>query len=505
MVPTGRMSTRARQLFGLFWIAGGIACSEAPGDPDAGHDAGLGGPDAVSADGSPPDVMEPDTGVADAGGLDSGLDSGAEADAVTFPDAANVGPGPGFSVAASSTVGSAASFGTDLSMALDERGDPMLAYVWEAPAGVAANGAVYFVRWSAAAQRWTEPVRVEVIGPVFTNAPLRHISLSRDASTGALGIAYGRFNIRTPPRNELVYSVHLALSLDGGRTWSSELVSERLDPTSGSEEAYAPVLAMRDGRSHLAYPQRWQHCSGGSNGACSGLWHVTRTGTTGAFQRTLAPLLSGTSGVRMTSIALALDARGDPGVAYFSNSDAASAPERNTTNLTFWRPGTAPVRVDDSRGIQNDTPALSLAYQDNAPRIAADLVREQGRSFDVRLWSSADNATWTSSVAVPRDGGDIMSWYHSLAIRADGAMALASGSHATAGGPRSACSAPKLARSSDGVAWTTCGMSRAELPSGAGGYVNAAFGPDGKLWLAFQHPESNSPTVGQGVVVWREP
>ena len=98
-----------------------------------------------------------------------------------------------------------------------------------------------------------------------------------------------------------------------------------------------------------------------------------------------------------------------------------------------------------------------------------------------------------------------MSWYHSLAIRADGAMALASGSHATAGGPRSACSAPKLARSSDGVAWTTCGMSRAELPSGAGGYVNAAFGPDGKLWLAFQHPESNSPTVGQGVVVWREP
>ncbi len=499
------MSGFAGRFLAFVWVLGGLACTESPGDPDGAADAALADAGNSSRDAQSRDALAPDASEGDAGAADAGADAGVGADAETFPDAASVGPGPGFSVAASSTVGSSATFGTDVSLELDEQGAPMLAYVWEAPAGVAANGAVYFVRWDDGARRWTVPVRVEVIGPVFTNVPLRHISLSRDPATGVLGIAYGRFNTRTPPRNEIVYSVHLAISHDGGQTWSSERISERMDQASGAEEAYAPALKLRDRQIHVAYPQRWQHCSGGTNGACHGLWYLTRTGTTGAFQRTLAPLLAGTSGVRMTSIALALDALGAPGVAYFSNSDAPNAPDSNTTNLTYWRPGVAPIRVDDSRGVQNDAPALSLAYRENAPRIAADLVRDQGRSFDVRLWASADHTTWTSSVAIPRDGGDIMSWYHSLAIRSDGALALASGSHSTAGGAQSVCSAPKLARSSDGTQWTTCGMSRAELPSGTGGYVNAAFGPNGKLWVAFQQPESNSAPNGPGIVVWREP
>lgn len=451
-----------RSAVGLVVVSALMACPASPPGADAGTGGGAGG--------------------GGGGAADAGL---------------SIPTGPSVAVALPSGAGTG-DFGNDVSMALDANDHPMLSYSWSRPGGDVAQGGVYFVRWDPGTGAWGTPVKVDTVGPVFSNAPLRHTAVAFDASTGVIAVAYGRFNTRTPPRNELVYSTHLALSTDGGRTFTTELVSERQDMTSGSEEAYLPALKLAGGRTHLAYFQRWQRCTSGSGSDCHAAWYVTRTGNTGAFTRTLAPLTTGTAGNRALPLSLALDSQGNPGLAYFLGETAG-----NNTTLAFWRPGSATaVAVFDSAGVQNDAPALSLAFAGVAPRVVAALDAVANPTADLRFSSSADGVTWTAPVLVPRDGGQNVSSYVALSI-AGGATALA----AYNGGGSSAgtCGAPKLSRSADLTTWTTCGVDKATLDSGAGRYVNLAHTAAGKLVMAFHYPVTTNAAVPAGVVVWREP
>lgn len=411
--------------------------------------------------------------------------------------ASDDGPPEGYSVVAPAASGGDRSVGTHVSLALDGEGSPMVAYVVEDLANP-GNNTLQFAAWDHAAGRWKPAVAVANVGKIDSNPAMRQVSLARDASTGALGIAYQAAVSVNEPEN---WVVMLAQSTDGGATWRSEGAS-RPDRQAQSNTGN-PALALANGEIHLAYYQDWQRCV---DDACTNaaVWYRTRKGASGAFTDAMVPLLPGTSGNAYGPTALALDATGRPGVAYFLVPEAGS-PQQGLS-LVFWRPGEASAsKVADSNNVQSDIPSLSLAFGGSRPHIAYHLATNPEDPTE-ELWISSanDGRAWGAPIRIPRDGSDITNVDQAVALTSQGQAAVAANLGAGSGDGQ--CGGPKLARSTDLVNWTTCSPdAEVGLSVGfAGRYVSLQARPNGRLYLAFQNI-NESPLLPAGVVLWREP
>lgn len=425
--------------------------------------------------------------------VDAGLVSDAGIDAGVQAVDAGARVAAGLSVAIPWPQGAnQAGFGTDVALALDANDHPLLAWTHDNPAGNTMEDGVFFSRWDGTAAAWTTPVLVQRTGPIFSNAPLRHVAIAYDPSTRTLGIAYGRFDLRTPPRNEIVYSTHLALSTDEGRTFTHELVSVRQRQDSGGEEAYGPSLVMANGVTHLAYFQRYQRCT---TNDCHATWYLRRAGVTGDFTRTLIPLPADSTSSRARTPSLAVDSTGSAAVAFLVNAPTASG-----SRVAYWKAGAAnAVTVFDSGSVQVDNAVAALAFDGTKPRIATTLASAAMPTVDVRVASSDDGITWTME-DVPRDGQH----------QTRGVLALVAGTVSavaaefTSGTGMGMCGGgPKLSKRSSG-AWTTCGLDPVNVPSFAGEYLNLATTHDGRLIAAFRYSSTNNAMLQPGIIVWRE-
>lgn len=421
----------------------------------------------------------------DGGEEDAGTDAGTDAGRVRGDE-----PPTGYSLALPipANAPAATRFGVSAAAALDQFSHPMVAGITVDPNGdsTLTDNALVFTRWSGVdGGTWEPPLTVEVVGAIDLSHPNRQVSLARDPDTGRLGLAYVASS----------GALRLGTSDDEGAHWTLE------NATAPGGTVSNPALGMKGGTLHLAW------YDGAARSAAGGVKYAKRVGS-GTWSEELAPLAAGFDGDAAGPLALALDSTGKPGVALVQTT--TSGP---TVAIAFWRPGTASAaKVADSQGTANaagtaQQPSVSLTFEGELPRLAWHLATP---TPDAQLWfakaSDAAGTTWATPVAMPRNGlssnPEGTQWYQAVAV--DGAKVAIASNYAQVG-PAQLCGGPKLSRSNDGVSFTTCAPDTLRTFGYAGQFPSLFFHRAGKLTLLFNYEVRSNPTVGGGVVMWREP
>lgn len=420
------------------------------------------------------------------------FDAGVEEDAGTMEvDAGRQrgdDPPTGWQVIAPLPAGAATStrLGPSVASAPDQFAQPLVAALSEDPNGDLNydDNKVVFTRWDGTAKAFTALQTVEVVGGGASQHPDRQISIARDAMTGRIGIAYVKSQDNV---------IRLAVSDDEGANFSLSTVSDGTAALVSN-----PSLALRNGEAHVTWLQG------------SDVQYRKRVGT-GAFTPT-SPGAIVTGG---KPIALALDGAGNPGVAFFSFVAPDSA------ELAFWRPGSAPTVVATADGLgdlgnQDRAPSVSLTFAGTTPHLAYHLrkVAPTPGDMDTELWyakaTDAAGTTWSTPVAIPRNGGlsgGVMQYhstryYQALTLDESGRVNIAANFAAL--GAQTACGGPKLARSTDGTSFMTCSPQGSPMQQG-GSWISMWPYKTGKQTLIFAYETRNNPSIGAGIVMWREP
>lgn len=427
---------------------------------------------------------------------DAGASSG---DGAPAPDAAtcNQAPPSGTITLAAAQVASAKAYGQETALALDENGDPLVAF-----SSGGSGGQLFFFRWDRCAGAFTTPVVVDAVGiaarEVDENQPAREVSIARDPKSGAIAIAYAKTFADNANPGQAIY---VAKSTDKGATWKSEQLSVHPGDEAGDiHDALSPAVTFAQGKIWVAYTQSYVYCDGGFKDTgqprCEGF---LLDGDLGAWNRQV--IVRGSNGHVSAGKPMGIDtdAAGNVGVAFVTE------PETGYNRVVeFWRPGSKPVDVFDSANEQNDSPVVNLRFFGTKPRVAAHLVRDAKDTYDILYSQSDDGTTWSPFVTVPRDVTRDDGVSQSLAVGSKGQVAIAANdSGGTDATPK--CGSPKIARSADGSTFDACGADTKPENGTSGDYVSAAYGPDDKLQLVFYNGDTESATHGVGVLYWREP
>jgi hypothetical protein len=384
------------------------------------------------------------------------------------------------------------SLGRFITATLDANGDPAIAFVYNDPNGdgKADDTQLMFTAWDRAAYKWREPVAVWTIGNFDPRPPAPCLSLTRDAQTGAYGIAW------VNPEDHK--NTHMAVSHDDGATWTVKTAFNNQQTTS------SPSLAFFGGKAFLTLEQdktmQIIYTSGGID-EDPYQWH-------GGF----APMLPGNNAVSKAT-SLALDETGAPAIAYWQKPGNS-----NVWTLTFWRlefggaardagvnppPNVKPIIVTDT-GTSNYPPdGVILTFAGTQPRIMLDSRLDKATiPSHYSTISNDGGSTWSAPVNVPDDGNQHLGGYMSFAVTKDGHAAFA-GDVAGGNFQNMKCSWPKLARSTNFSSWTTCAPQGAQYPMVRTLWGTVIYSPSGMLYLFFQARQTN-PAQGlpAGVLVW---
>jgi hypothetical protein len=374
------------------------------------------------------------------------------------------------------TLAAPAQFAPNLTMALDDNGDPAFAYTVMDPNNDqdVTDSRVDFVAWSRADYRWKAPVTIEMTGDITANGAARPISFAADTTTHRFGIAY-----LVAPK-----TLKLALSDDAGTTWTSQVISQ---DEGGCD---SPALAMAAGRIHLAY----YHAADGVRYRAG-----AATDPVGTWAATLAPKLPGGDEPKHV-VDLQLDAAGAPAIAYLLDGEGVQ--------VAFWRPGASVVKVADSNGNGTDDPDLRLTFHGRQPSLIFYMKRDDQffQNHD-QIWvarSTNEGASWDKPVALPNDGGNSMGFPVSIAVASNGS--LAASAHVNGGNQDGArCGQPKLIASTDAVRWTICAAgSSTGSPATGITEPHLLMSANDKLYIGFVAAQSGG-GVPAGIVLWREP
>ena len=394
-----------------------------------------------------------------------------------------VGPPPaGFTIAAPApSSGEPSNYGYDLSMALDGNGDPAFAFIQQDPNsdGDYSDTQVLFRSWNRVTYNWNPIVKVAVIGDTATYYH-NTLSLAYDASTGVFAI-FTEVNADG--------AVKLYTSADGGATWP---LKTTYTPT--GSRGTAPVVALTGGNVHLAWTIDY-----------TGLRYVTGklSADPATWQSKIAPQAAGTTlADASTTIAMALDSAGNPGIAYWTD-DTASGYNRV---LLYWRPAGAgaPTKVMDSQGQQSDSISVRMVYRNLNPRVLTFVARIDSRDGAGVHFIKSDNggASWGNVVVIPPDAGSSTDFPFDLAVDSQDHGAIGFGQNG--GDGSAACFGPKLALSTDLTTWKTCGLPNAQTAGNFQAYpgaISMAYGGNDKLLFMWWDTQA-SPA---GVYLYREP
>ena len=405
-------------------------------------------------------------------------------------------PPTGFSTAVEIPADGGTRFGVSLSAIGDQFNHPLIAAVWDDPNGDGsrADTRVFFTRWNGEKKDYEAIKTVEVVGEIDLTAPLRQVSIARDAMTGRIGIAYVKAGA----------GIRYAYSDDEGANFS--LATVGMDP--GAGDSMFPQLALRNGTAHVAYVTSTEQ-----------VLYRTRTGATGAFTEATAPIAAG-QGSGLGPISMALDGDGNAGLAYFAKGASLRA------TLAFWRPSgstaneiTSSDMTDVLRPVER-RPSVSLVFVGTTPRVAFHLLRADpvvtGMMTDQNpeLWTSvatdASGSSWSTPVGVPRNGDfqamrfNTTQWYQGLVVHPNGSTTIGA-AFLSRGTVNTLCAGgPKLAKSDNGMSFTTCSPMNTPL-NFAGDWLSMWGHAPNKVTVAFFYDRRASDLVRGGVTIYREP
>jgi hypothetical protein len=417
-----------------------------------------------------------DAGVEEDAGVDAGVDAG-------WPR--GEAPPTGWSVIAElpADAGVATRLGVSVASAPDQHGHPMVAWLQEDPNGDGQrqDTRLLFSRWSGALPGFTQPRQLEVVGAIDVSAPLRQVSVARSTESGRIGVAYVR---------EQDNVVRYAWSDDEGANFSLQNVSAVPSAATVSN----PSLALKGDTALVAFVRG------------SELVLRKRVGDAMWTEET-APATFALQG----PVSLALDADGQPGVAFFKDALGGFA------ELVFWRPGSA-VRTVATSGAVNvaaadKRPSVTLTFAGGVPHLAFHLrnqepapMSDQTPELFYARATDASGATWSTPVAIPRNGNGVTFHstraYQGLAVEPSGRVRIAA--HFAANGALTMCGGPKLARSDDGATFTTCAPNGSPIQFG-GEWLSLWQHAPAKLTLIFHYDNRSNANLKPGVVMWREP
>ncbi len=428
-------------------------------------------------------------------GTDAGVDAGREK---------GVEPPTGYSTALILPDGNEPTVrvGVSASLALDQFNHPMIASVYTDPNNDKQHidDSLVFTRWNGLSKTadggtmgYQPAVTIASIGEIDLSEPNRQVSLSRDSTTGTIGIAYVT-ELKT---------VKIALSNDEGATWSPETVSL---PNASGHALSNPVLVLNGGVTHLAYFEAEAPCGFPD---CGQVIYRRRIGKA-AFTDSTSPAPAATDVALAKPISMAVDSAGNAGIAYFVGPAQAAA---GAVSLLFWRPsGTTTRKVADSGGAAiAKPPSVSLTFSAANPRVAYHLP--SAASVNAQLWyaAAADAAGTTfTPVEIPRNGAagvfEGTARFQSIALSSSGRIAIAANldglpvDQGCKGGP-------KLSVSTDGLVFDTCRPVKTGVPlfGQAGLWINAAFHKADKVTVVFALESNANPLIRGGVIVFREP
>lgn len=388
-----------------------------------------------------------------------------------FSNTVTVGPPPsGVSNAAAAPKGiDPAKYGAATAVALDENGDPAVAFEWIDPNGDGdtADTEIRFARWDRASYKWASSVRVAITGPLQDQG-VNPIALGCDRATGMVAMlaAVG---------DNLLY----ATTSDHGATWKTA----SLPGGNGTPSAIA--LMINSGQLYAAI------------NAGSGAAYVSGpVSDQSSWKSQPIPAGGGWRLRNSTNIAIAADSSGQAALAFYEDQEDA-----DVHRYAFWRPGTSPtVIIGNASG---DLPDIALSYGNN--RFAAIFAAPfDSNDTDHTVWfsGSADGNSWSKPAKLPIDGPRSTNAPVSIASSSKGALTAAFG--ANSGSAGAACGAPTVSRSVDGTNWTTCGLGKA-----AGGdfgpqpaTIHVIEAPNDKAYVLWQEPGDSK--YAPGVLVWHE-
>lgn len=389
-----------------------------------------------------------------------------------FSNVVTVGPPPaGVTNAAPAPKGSEYSnYGQATAVALDENGDPAIAFEWVDPNGDGdkSDSQISFVHWDRAAYKWAQPVRVAVTG-LLEAQNVNPIALICDRAAGS-------FAILAALPESVVYST----SSDQGATWKSSSLPGTFNGP------HAAALLLEAGQVYAVI-----------NAEDGASWLSGSISDAGSWKSKPIPAGSGWKLRNNTNISLAADSSGKPALAFYEDQQ-----EGDGHRYVFWRPDASdPVTIVNN--APTDSPDLAMAYGNHefVSIFAAQLDNDDsGRT----VWcsKSSDGGSWSKPVKLPIDGPRSTNAPVGVAISSKGGMTAAFG--ANSGSGPAACNAPAVSRSADGATWTTCGLGKAAgaefSPQPANLHVIEA--PNDKAYIIWQ--ESAETKYDPGILVGRE-
>ncbi len=387
-------------------------------------------------------------------------------------------------VALPADAGPSTKLGASVSAIGDQFAQPVIAALSEDPNGDLNydDNRVIYTRWDGATKAF-EPVKViEIIGGSASVSPVvsasRQISVARDADTGRIGVAYIK-----PQDN----TVRVAISDDEGANFSLLTVSDVPRAALMSN----PSLGLQGGTIHVAWLQG------------TDVMYRKKTGSGAFVDESLGSTV--TSGG--SSLWLALDSAGSPGVAFFSSVNGTSA------DLAFWRPGSAANVIASADmldlTVMGRDPSVTLTFVGTTPHLAYHLRKLD--TFDAtELWylkATDSGTTWATPIAIPRNSSSTTEfhstrYFQALALEPSGRVSIAAPWSAI--GTQANCNGPKLSRAPDGVTFTTCSPLGSPVQRG-GEWINLWTHKPGKQTLVFHYDPRTNPSIKSGIVMWREP
>src|SRR5262249_8274903 len=206
---------------------------------------------------------------------------------------------------------------------------------------------------------------------------------------------------------------------------------------------------------------------------------------------------------RGQTFGLALDSKGDPGIAFVSGGDSTSE-----GRVAYWRPSAdLMVQAADLQDNQDDFPAASLAFSGDNPRILTSGSFDEANLFDDTVWftrSDDKGASWTKPVPIPPSGDRSTNYPFSLTLDSKGNAAIALASNSGSGG--STCAPPFISRAAinDLGNWASCGPKDPKQPADFSVYpesLNLKFAANDKLFMLWL--DNND--YGSGLYFWSEP
>jgi hypothetical protein len=385
-----------------------------------------------------------------------------------------VGPPPAgvLNVSAAPKNRDAGHYGQATAIALDDNGDPAVAFEWLDPNndGDYSDNEIRFVGWDRAAYKWLASTRVQVVGDIG-NQNLNPISIACDAATGLLLIV-------TPMPDK---GASVLTSKDRGTTWTAA----PLPGVAGT--VYSTAMAIGGGKVHLVV-----------SSSDSGAQYLTGPAADmSGWKSTPLPVSSGWKLPAGVNVALTLDGAGKPALAWYEIPE-----EGDGRHFQFWRPEGKPVTAIDTKRT-TDSPNLALTAGGGKFGLLIQTPLDE-KDEDHGIWytQSADGAAWSKPSKLPVDGPRTTNPPLDVALDSHGRIVAVFGSNGGSAG--TGCNYPALSRSSDGTQWKTCGPGKAEggdfgaQPS----TLHAIEAGNDKVYVLWQEPGENK--YKQGVLLWHE-